>query len=115
MLGSALAVGAVCAAPVLAQDNAEAPATLAATAGPEDLPPGCQNHWKTPDVRERSPDRDTYLHTMSNACYANGPINGTVPANSTFRLYFADPYQPSWCYGYSVNLAKKGYVLCETL
>ncbi|MDQ3578571.1 MAG: hypothetical protein M3443_13460 [Actinomycetota bacterium] len=34
-------------------------------------------------------------------------------ANSTFRVYYADPYSPLWCYGYSVQIARTGYILCE--
>ncbi|HEX2571780.1 MAG TPA: hypothetical protein VH877_19645 [Polyangia bacterium] len=56
-----------------------------------------------------------YLHMMSNSCVPYGPINGSMSINSTFMLYFSDPYEPSWCYGYSVQLAKKGYVLCQDL
>jgi hypothetical protein len=81
-----------------------------------DLPPGCCNHWKDPNVRTRYINKaNAYLHMMSNNCVPYGPINGTMSLNSTFMLYFSDPYEPYWCYGYSVQLAKKGYVLCEDL
>lgn len=88
---------------------------IAAVAGPEDLPAGCGYRWRDPNVRTRTINRDTYLHRMSDRCYPNGPVNGTVKQGSTWRVYFADPYQPSWCYGYSVNLARKGYILCDAM
>lgn len=113
---AAAVVAATAQEPVAGPDAALAPTGSAVImADASDLPPGCANHWKTPNVRERRLTRNTYLHEMSNNCVPYGPINGTVLANSIFRLYFADPYEPAWCYGYSVNLARKGYVLCDAL
>jgi hypothetical protein len=106
------------ASPGMAIDFQAAPQSdpaFAPMTGPGDLPPGCSNHWKTPDVRVRNVARDTYIHEMSNNCVPYGPVDGTVPASSTFRLYFADPYDANWCYGYSVNLSKLGYVECDAV
>lgn len=83
------------------------------------LPPGCSDHDKTPDVRQRTANRDTYLHEMSAACYPNGPVDGTVPNQSTFRLYWQDTqgthHNDAYCYGYSVNLGKLGFILCDAI
>ncbi|GLZ36409.1 hypothetical protein Acsp05_00340 [Actinokineospora sp. NBRC 105648] len=88
---------------------------LPATASADTRPPGCASHFRTPDVRERTINRDTYLHEMSNppVCSPHGPVLGTMRAGSHFRVYHADPYEPLWCYGYSVQLGRTGYVLCE--
>jgi hypothetical protein len=123
-LGLAAAASASFLIGVTAQAEPPAQASLLSPAlgeafGPladaSDLPPGCANHWKEPNVRDRTINRETYLHEMSANCVPYGPIDGNLPAPSTFRLYFADPYEPAWCYGYSVNLARKGYVLCDAL
>jgi hypothetical protein len=78
-------------------------------------PAGCSWRFKDPNVRERTINRYTYLHEMSNppTCSPHGPILGTLSPNSTFRVYYADPYEPSWCYGYSVQIARLGYILCD--
>ncbi|MDQ3401784.1 MAG: hypothetical protein M3548_00090 [Actinomycetota bacterium] len=78
-------------------------------------PSGCSWRFKDPNPRERRINRNTYMHEMSNppTCAPHGPILGTLSANSTFRVYYADPYSPSWCYGYSVQIARTGYILCE--
>ncbi|MCP9490773.1 MAG: hypothetical protein MSC31_13000 [Solirubrobacteraceae bacterium MAG38_C4-C5] len=80
-----------------------------------DLPAGCEKYAGTINVRERRVNRDSYLHVMSNApkCSPHGPNLGTMKKGSTFRVYFADSREPLWCYGYSVQLARKGYMLCE--
>jgi hypothetical protein len=80
-----------------------------------DLPPGCGHHCKAINSRTRVINKDTYLHEMSPACVPYGPVNGTVPQGSHFNVYFSDPYEPLWCYGYSVNLARKGYILCSSM
>jgi hypothetical protein len=107
-------VATAAAAPLDLQAAPDASA-LSVLADAGDLPSGCSNHWKTPDVRIRYMERETYIHGMSNNCVPYGPVNGSVPKDSTFRLYFSDPYEPAWCYGYSVNLSKLGYVLCDAL
>jgi hypothetical protein len=63
-----------------------APDTPAAPMSASDLPPGCGDHWKDPNVRVRNVGYDTYIHEMSNSCVPYGPVDGTVPQNSTFRL-----------------------------
>jgi hypothetical protein len=110
-----LAVGTACVVPALAQegpaDTSEPPiGTMSA-----DLPPGCEQYAGTINVRERRLNRDSYLHQMSNAptCSPHGPVLGTMKKGSTFRVYYADRREPLWCYGYSVQLARKGYMLCE--
>lgn len=80
-----------------------------------DLPAGCGNHCKAIDVRRRTINKDTYLHEMSANCVPYGPVDGTMSLNSHFDVYFSDPYEPNWCYGYSLQLARKGYVLCSSL
>jgi hypothetical protein len=80
-----------------------------------DLPAGCSNHCKAIDVRSRTINKNTYLHEMSLNCVPYGPVDGTMVQGSHFDVYFSDPYEPSWCYGYSVQLARKGYVLCSSL
>jgi hypothetical protein len=78
-------------------------------------PPQCASHFKDPNPRQRTVIRDTYLHEMSNppVCSPHGPILGTLRAGSTFVVYHADPYEPLWCYGYSWQLGRTGYILCE--
>jgi len=88
----------------------------AAPAGIQDTrPPGCSSHFKDPDPRQRTINRDTNLHEMSNppVCAPHGPYLGALRKDSTFVVYYADPYEPLWCYGYSWQLAKTGYILCE--
>jgi hypothetical protein len=78
-------------------------------------PPGCSSHFKDPNPRQRTIIRDTNLHEMSNppVCSPHGPYLGVLRAGSTFVVYHADPYEPLWCYGYSWQLARTGYILCE--
>ncbi|MBB4909912.1 hypothetical protein [Actinophytocola algeriensis] len=78
-------------------------------------PPECASHFKDPNPRQRTINRDTNLHEMSNppVCSPHGPYLGALRAGSTFIVYHADPYEPLWCYGYSWQLARTGYILCE--
>ena len=78
-------------------------------------PSGCSHRFLDPNPRDRTVNRDTYLHEMSNppVCAPSGPILGTLSKDSTFRLYYADPLNAAWCYGYSVQIARTGYILCE--
>jgi hypothetical protein len=78
-------------------------------------PPQCSGRFKDPNPRQRTIIRDTNLHEMSNppVCSPHGPYLGALRAGSTFVVYHADPYEPLWCYGYSWQLARTGYILCE--
>lgn len=78
-------------------------------------PPGCAHHFKDPNPRQRTIIRDTNMHEMSNppVCAPHGPYLGALRAGSTFVVYHADPYEPLWCYGYSWQIARTGYILCE--
>lgn len=78
-------------------------------------PPGCSHHFKDPNPRQRTIIRDTNMHEMSNppVCAPHGPYLGALRAGSTFIVYHADPYAPLWCYGYSWQIARTGYILCE--
>jgi hypothetical protein len=78
-------------------------------------PPGCSSHFKDPDPRQRTVNRDTNMHEMSNppVCAPHGPYLGALSKNSTFIVYYADPVEPLWCYGYSWQIARTGYILCE--
>jgi len=86
-----------------------------ATTQDDTRPPGCSHRFQDPNPRDRTINRDTYMHEMSNppVCAPSGPILGTLSNNSTFRVYYADPLNPVWCYGYSVQIARTGYILCE--
>ena len=99
--------------------SVDSPALLqlppSAAVSASDLPPGCGNHWKDPDPRTRHLKSETYMHEMSTSCVPYGPIDGSVSSGSTFIVYFSDPFEPNWCYGYSWQLARKGYVLCGAL
>ena len=81
-------------------------------------PPECSRWFGDPNVRERIIDKQggTYLHEMSNPpiCAASGPLLGTMNYRSRFNVYYADP-RGSWCYGFSVQLGRRGYVLCSSL
>jgi hypothetical protein len=78
-------------------------------------PPGCSSHFKDPNPRQRTVNRDTNMHEMSNppVCAPHGPYLGALSRGSTFIVYYADPYSPLWCYGYSWQIARTGYILCE--
>ncbi len=78
-------------------------------------PPGCSWRFKDPNVRYRTINRYTYMHEMSNppVCAPHGPILGTLSPGSTFRVYYSDPHATYWCYGYSVQIARLGYILCD--
>lgn len=126
VLRGVLAAVTLCAAAALpvtttAQAAPTAPAA-AASPGVDDgmtimdtRPPGCSYRFKDPNVRVRTINRYTYMHEMSNppVCAPHGPILGTLSPGSTFRVYYADPYSPYWCYGYSVQIARLGYILCD--
>lgn len=108
-------------APVMAMAMALAPGVASASDLTTDLttmdtrPPGCSHHFKDPNPRERTIIRDTNMHEMSNppVCAPHGPYIGALRAGSTFIVYYADPYAPLWCYGYSWQIARTGYILCE--
>jgi hypothetical protein len=90
--------------------------TATADVGTADTrPPGCSSHFKDPNPRQRTVNRDTNMHEMSNppVCAPHGPYLGALAQGSTFIVYYADPYAPLWCYGYSWQIAKTGYILCE--
>lgn len=95
------------------------PAAHAATPGDVTIndtrPPGCSWRFRDPNPRERVLNRATYLHEMSNppTCAPHGPTLGQPDKGSHFIVYYADPYARLWCYGYSVQLGKTGYILCE--
>jgi hypothetical protein len=78
-------------------------------------PPGCSSHFKDPNPRQRTVNRDTNMHEMSNppVCAPHGPYLGALSKGSTFIVYYADPYATLWCYGYSWQIARTGYILCE--
>jgi hypothetical protein len=82
---------------------------------PGTRPPGCGSHFKDRDPRERTVNKASVLHEMSNppVCSPHGPVLGNMIATSHFVVYYADPGDPLWCYGYSVQLAKDGYMLCS--
>src|SRR6476469_4902586 len=103
---------------LLAAVIALVPAALPADAGAsvqDTRPPGCSSHFKDPNPRQRTIIRDTTLPEMSNppVCSPHGPYLGALRAGSTFVVYYADPAEPLWCYGYSWQLARTGYILCE--
>lgn len=87
----------------------------AAASTQDTRPPGCASHFKDPNPRQRTVNRDTNMHEMSNppVCSPHGPYIGALRAGSTFIVYYADPAEPLWCYGYSWQLARTGYILCE--
>ncbi|MGQ0841862.1 hypothetical protein [Actinokineospora sp.] len=78
-------------------------------------PGGCSWRFKDPNPRQRTINRDTYMHEMSNppVCAPHGPILGTLSRGSTFIVYYADSRSPYWCYGYSWQIARTGYILCD--
>ncbi len=78
-------------------------------------PPECSSRFKDPNPRQRTIIRDTNMHEMSNppVCSPHGPYIGALRAGSTFIVYHADPYEPYWCYGYSWQIARTGYILCD--
>ncbi|MPZ84296.1 MAG: hypothetical protein GEV28_29410 [Actinophytocola sp.] len=78
-------------------------------------PPGCSSHFKDPNPRQRTINRDTNMHEMSNppVCSPHGPYLGALRDGSTFIVYYADPVETYWCYGYSWQIARTGYILCE--
>jgi hypothetical protein len=77
-------------------------------------PPGCEFKFQDPNPRERVVNKETVIHEMSNppVCSPHGPHIGTLSAQSHFVVYYADPQEPLWCYGYSVQIARTGYILC---
>jgi len=109
------------ATPALSPDAAPAPAVRSTQVVDDGMsvmdtrPPGCSYRFKDPNVRVRTINRDTYMHEMSNppVCAPHGPILGTLSRGSTFRVYYSDPYATYWCYGYSVQIARLGYILCD--
>jgi hypothetical protein len=78
-------------------------------------PPGCSSHFEDPNPRQRTVNRNTNMHEMSNppVCSPHGPYLGLLSQGSTFIVYYNDPAEPLWCYGYSWQIAKTGYILCE--
>jgi hypothetical protein len=78
-------------------------------------PPGCSSHFKDPNPRQRTVNTNANMHEMSNppVCSPHGPYLGVLSKGSTFIVYYADPVEPLWCYGYSWQIAKTGYILCE--
>ncbi len=89
---------------------------LAAAAAPDNRPAHCSYRFRDANPRERKIDVDnTQMHAMSDRCFPDGPYLGRLSKGSTFIVYHADPIQPSWCYGYSWQIAKKGYILCSGL
>lgn len=113
LIACAIAVASV--VPAVAQESSTASGDPQFGTMSADLPPGCEQYAGTINVRERRLNRNSYLHQMSNApkCSPHGPNLGTMKTGSTFRVYYADRREPQWCYGYSVQLARKGYMLCE--
>jgi hypothetical protein len=95
------------------------PTALAASSGgfmaSDPRPPGCAWRFKDPNPRERVLNRATYLHEMSNppTCSPHGPTLGQPDKGSHFTVYYADPREPLWCYGYSVQLNRTGYIRCD--
>lgn len=77
--------------------------------------PRCSAHFRTRNPRTRVINKEAYLHEMSNypVCSPHGPNLGTMHTGSHFIVYYADPSEHFWCYGYSVQLARDGYVLCS--
>ncbi len=78
-------------------------------------PPGCSSHFKDPNPRQRTVNTDAVMHEMSNppVCSPHGPYLGVLSKGSTFIVYYADPVEPLWCYGYSWQIARTGYILCQ--
>lgn len=108
-----LLVAAAAAVTVTAGTATAAPASDVGTL--DTRPPGCSSHFKDPNPRQRTVNRDTNMHEMSNppVCAPHGPYLGALSKGSTFIVYYADPYAPLWCYGYSWQIARTGYILCE--
>ena len=92
------------------------PAAATASDDPGERPAGCSSHFGDPNVRERTINSSgADLHNMSNppTCSPHGPYMGHLSPGSHFNVYYADPAEPNWCYGYSIQLARKGYILCS--
>lgn len=86
-----------------------------APASADTRPSGCSHRFKDPNPRQRTVNRTTNMHEMSNppVCAPHGPYIGALSQGSTFIVYHADPRSPLWCYGYSWQIARTGYILCE--
>jgi hypothetical protein len=78
-------------------------------------PPGCSSHFKDRNIRVRTINKDSNMHEMSNppVCSPHGPILGMVRDGTEFHVYYADPSDSNWCYGWSAYLNRRGYILCS--
>src|SRR3954452_19995683 len=69
---------------------------------PGTRPPGCSSHFKTENIRARTINKNTNMHEMSNppTCSPHGAYLGMLPTGSEFLVYYADPVESNWCYGW---------------